>query len=222
MIYITGDTHGELKKLYYLNASFEDIIIITGDFGFIWNDLPRNIYLLKKIAKYPFTVAFVDGNHENFRELLNYPEEQWNNGKIGRISSNVIHLKRGQVFTIEGKTIFTMGGGISIDKEHRIKDISWWKEEELSARDIEEGFSNLDKVNWIVDYVITHELPNKIMQQVHSSFGEKIRVRKILDEFDEKLSFKIWYSGHYHNDVLLSKKYQILYNKILLLGEIIS
>ena len=39
----------------------------------------------------------------------------WDVGKVQRIRPSVIHLMRGQVYEIEGKTFFTMGGGSSHD-----------------------------------------------------------------------------------------------------------
>ena len=68
---------------------------------------------LKKLSSLPFTIAFVDGCHENFDLLEQYPIEEWNGGKIHRISENIVHMMRGQVFYIQGKKIFTFGGGIS-------------------------------------------------------------------------------------------------------------
>lgn len=62
---------------------------------------------------------------------------------------------RGQVFTIESKTIFTFGGGTSIDKKTRKEHISWWKEEIPTDEEQAEGKNNLLKYNNTVDYIIT-------------------------------------------------------------------
>ena len=59
----------------------------------------------------------MDGNHENFDILYKYPVEKWNDGKIHRITPNIVHLMRGEIYSIEGKTIFTFGGGTTVDKE---------------------------------------------------------------------------------------------------------
>lgn len=40
-------------------------------------------------------LLFVSGNHENFDLLAEYPQEDWNGGKVQRIHSHVIHLLRG-------------------------------------------------------------------------------------------------------------------------------
>lgn len=39
----------------------------------------------------------------------------WNGGKVHKIKSSIIHLMRGQVFSIAGKKIFTFGGAQSHD-----------------------------------------------------------------------------------------------------------
>ena len=41
--------------------------------------------------------------------LEEYPIEVWNGGKVRQIvKDKVLHLERGQVFTIENKTFFTI------------------------------------------------------------------------------------------------------------------
>ena len=132
MIYITGDTHGRhdfVKLLYFADAHPEltkkDYVIIAGDFGGVWSERGLET-TLSMYAHLPFTTLFVDGNHENFDMLGSYPVEIWNGGKVHKISQDIIHLMRGQVFEIEGKTFFTFGGATSIDKYLRIEGISWW------------------------------------------------------------------------------------------------
>jgi 8-oxo-dGTP pyrophosphatase MutT (NUDIX family) len=108
MIFITGDTHGryDIRKLNSKSFSMgkqltkEDYVIIAGDFGFIWFGNREDDYWIKWFNKKPFTTLFVDGNHENFELLNSYPVEKWNGGKVHRISNSVIHLMRGQVYTI--------------------------------------------------------------------------------------------------------------------------
>lgn len=152
MILITGDTHGTIdyNKVFLLNQkkilSEKDYLIITGDFGGVWNSRTLEADL-SYYEKLPFTILFVDGNHENFDLLNSYPVEIWNGGKIHKIKENIIHLMRGQIFTIENKTIFTFGGGTSIDKYRRIEGVSWWKEEIPSREELAEAMTNLAKYN---------------------------------------------------------------------------
>ena len=136
MIFITGDTHGDVNflKLKELAKSRKesnkpaltksDYVIICGDFGGVWNKGRFN-QDLQAFKRLPFTVLFVDGNHENFDILDALPVEIWKGGKVHRVVDNVIHLMRGQVFTIESKTFFTFGGAESIDKDTRAEGESW-------------------------------------------------------------------------------------------------
>ena len=108
----------------------------------------------------PFTILFIDGNHENFEPLNSYPVEVWNGGKVHRISYSIIHLMRGQVFMIESKSFFTFGGALSFDKGRRIEGKSWWKEEMPTPEDYKEALINLATVNYDVDYIVSHDCPN--------------------------------------------------------------
>ena len=124
MIYITGDCHSDFTRFSTENfpeqreMTKDDYVIICGDFGGVWmryEESEKEKWWMDWLEDKPFTTLFVDGNHENFDRLYSYPVEEWNGGKIHRIRPSVIHLMRGQVFTIEGKKIFTFGGAKSHD-----------------------------------------------------------------------------------------------------------
>ncbi len=223
MILITGDTHGTIdyNKIKIINnaniLSKDDYLIIAGDFGglFFEKELEKQ---LSYYTKLPFMVLFVDGNHENFDLINSYPVSIWNGGKVHIIKDNIIHLMRGQIFTIEGKTIFTFGGGTSIDKMFRKEHVSWWKEEIPSEEEVEEGINNLKKYNNNVDYVITHSIDSNTLNDPRLFFeGRKCEVFEdnlILDKFENIIEYKHWYFGHYHKDVKINDKKTALYNTI--------
>ena len=60
-------------------------------------------YWLDWLDNKNFTTLFVDGNHENFTRLYNYPVEEWHGGKVHKIRDSVIHLMRGEIFDIDNK-----------------------------------------------------------------------------------------------------------------------
>ena len=66
---------------------------------------------------------------ETRRVNESYPEEEYAGGRVHRIGTNLRHLMRGELFTIEGKKIFAFGGGESIEKEDRVKAGKWWERE---------------------------------------------------------------------------------------------
>lgn len=82
MIYITGDTHGEIdrfSKLYLpdeQNWNNEDYLIICGDFGFIFDNGAVENWQLDELEKKPYTILWIDGNHENFKAIDEYPVEE--------------------------------------------------------------------------------------------------------------------------------------------------
>lgn len=235
MIYGTGDTHGsiDIEKLNVKNfpeqrnMTKSDYLFIAGDFGHIWYPEEHKRYKDNKhwLDKYfretkKFTTLFVDGNHENFELLNSYPVEVWNGGKIHRINDSVIHLMRGQVFNIDGTTFFTFGGARSIDKLHRVPGVSWWAEEEPSMAEMQEGFNNLDKVGWNVDYVITHTCSKKnhnyIMKNIMSLYDDGVyeTLNSYFDAIEAKLTYKKWYFGHYHGDFNLNDKTEMLFQRV--------
>lgn len=230
MFYITGDTHGmtDWEKLNTTNfpeqkymSDYYDFLIIVGDFGGIWDGAEQDRYILKAYNQRPFTTLFIDGNHENHDLLDQFPVEEWNCGKVHKISDRVIHLMRGQVYNIFGTTFFTMGGAESTDKEYRKDGESWWAREMPSDEEYEEALRNLEKVNFEVDIVLTHCAPEgyigKNMSAVYSSDISRLlannmagvvdrsgnRLTKFFDSLitEHGLKFKHWYFGHYHRDL---------------------
>lgn len=226
MIYVTGDTHGRID-IGKLNTKHfpegksltrDDYVIICGDFGLIWNNDNEDKYWQKWLNDKPWTTIFCDGNHENHHLIAEYPEEIWNGGKIHRISENIIHLMRGQVYTIDGQKFFVMGGAMSIDKYARVENISWWAEEVPSYQECEEGFKNLEANNWTVDYIITHTGPEDILK---IGVGNIVPdpTSRYLNAIMHNVTFKHWYFGHMHIDKTIANKYSFLYYKIIPLGE---
>lgn len=224
MIYVTGDTHG-LQDYYKLHIfagehpelTKDDYVIIAGDFGAVW-DSKTLAADLKPYAELPFTVLFVDGNHENFDLLETFPVEEWHGGKVHKIKPDIIHLMRGQVFEIEGKTIFTFGGATSIDKFMRREGLSWWKQELPTYEELDEGIANLKKHNNKIDYIITHSCSERALMypQIRNSATLKLSCpeSQMLSYIEETAEFKHWYFGHFHIDAELSDKYTVLYHDI--------
>ena len=221
MIYITGDTHGsiDIGKLSSRNFPIgrsltkDDYLIICGDFGLVWDGDAEERYLRGWLASKPWTTLFVDGNHENFDMLIEFPERDMFWDKVGVICDGVYHLKRGRVYTINGKKFFTIGGATSHDQGFRREFISWWRQEMPNIKEYNTAIGSLNNVDWNVDYVITHSAPTSVMKMLCSDYATD-RLTNFLQEVSEKLSFTRWYFGHYHVDIEVSKKYHALYNAI--------
>jgi DNA repair exonuclease SbcCD nuclease subunit len=227
MIIITGDTHMDIDyhKLHrknfdrkiYRNITEEDYLIICGDAGVVWDDSNRNKRFINYLSNKKWTTLFVDGNHENHEALENLPVEIWNGGKIHRINDKIIHLMRGQVFTIEGLKFFTMGGANSVDKAYRTEGIDWWRREIPSYAECEEALNNLEKHNWTVDYILTHTLPQSILEEL-IPFYDKDPTSIFLEEVKQRTKYKHWYFGHIHEDMKIDDKHMALFNNRVFLN----
>lgn len=226
-IFITGDLHGDVDISKLNTTSFteqkeltrDDYLIIAGDFGLVWNMNKSDQFWLKWLDKKPWTTLFIDGNHENFDLLDAYPVEIWNGGKTHRIKENIIHLMRGQMFTLHGKKFFTFGGASSIDKEHRTEGKSWWPQEIPTAAQFEEGLATLDKHNWEVDYILTHTCSKNTLLYMKEKYGFMLKptdaVNDYLDIVEEKLKYKHWFFGHFHDNINLPNRQLMIYDQIL-------
>ena len=213
MIYITGDCHGDYTKIFNLKNKLNknDYIIVTGDFGY-WDKSQDKIY--NKMEKLPFTILFVDGNHENFNLLNELPIKKWNTGYVHYIRKNIIHLMRGHIYTIENKTFFTFGGAHSIDKMYRIEGKSWWKEELPNDWEIQIALDNLELINNKVDYIITHDCSKTILHKINIHFKSNI-VNTFLEMLEQEVDFNKWYFGHHHVNENIDNKHICLYNDII-------
>lgn len=249
-IYITGDMHGDYRRLakkerrmlpFYMGG--KDYLIVCGDMGLLWNKKDKEFeYNVDWLSKLPFTILFVDGNHEGFTLLNEYPVEIWNGGKVHKISENIYHLLRGQVFEIEGKKIFAFGGAQSHDIQggvldktdpaydimrrdaiikglpYRVLNESWWAEELPAEEEMQEGRDNLEKVGWKVDYVVSHCASTSIQKEIGVRRGmvyEKDILTEYFKELEQKLTYKQWFLGHYHINAYIDTKHTVLYTQII-------
>lgn len=219
MIYITGDTHGE--RAHFLNFRVDpnwtekDYLIVCGDWGFLLRDNDIEHHFLDELEKRPWTFLFVDGNHENFPAIFRYPEEVWNGGKIHRIRKNVIHLMRGQIFTIEGKTFFTFGGAYSIDRNTRILNRSYWEAELPTPEEYHEGIRNLELHGNKVDFVLTHTAPQEMIRRMgYNPDPYEMELSGFLEYVMYQVKHRHWYCGHWHTDRDLTDKFTVLWYDI--------
>lgn len=235
-ILVTGDIHGEHTIRKFSSRQMQrvlgcldrgltkdDYLIIAGDFGLIWDaqESASERYWLDWLNEKPWTTLFVDGNHENHERLNNWPVDYWNGGKVHMITDSVIHLMRGQVFNLQGRKFFTMGGAASHDIIYRVPRLSWWSEEIPSQEERDEAVCNLKKHDWKVDYVITHDAPTHIAEKlIYTPDREPDEFTDWLENIAENLEFNQWFFGHHHQDIELEDgKYQAMYSDIGVIWE---
>ena len=216
MIYVTGDTHAE--RMHFLNYRIDpgwtedDIHIVCGDWGFLLRDNAAEHQFLDLLEQRPCTFCFVDGNHENFPAISRYPEEIWNGGRIHRIRRNVIHLMRGQVFTLQGKKIFTFGGAYSIDRDTRVLNISYWEEELPTPEEYREAVRNLELHGNEVDYILTHTAPREMIRRMgYNPDPHEMELAGFLEYVMYQVKHRHWYCGHWHMDRDLTDSFTALW-----------
>lgn len=105
---------------------------------------------------------FLEGTHDNLDLIAQYPLEEWNGGKVRRISKSVLKLERGSVFTIEGKRLFVFGGGESPEMDLRTADGTWWPHELPTIEEVMLAREELAKYDNQVDCIVTHECSSTV------------------------------------------------------------
>jgi len=213
---ITADLHGSqvqlVRLLTQLPKEGEHIILICGDAGFLFTDLDFEHRFLEELESLEnITIAFVDGNHENFPAIERCPIETWNGGKVHRLCKNMLHLMRGEVFTIGSKSFFAMGGAYSIDRAGRECNVTYWEKELPSEEEMKQALDNLARHNFSVDYIITHTAPKFVYAELGiDPHEEEVPFLDFLNELYFKVDFKHWYCGHHHIDRRFDQKLTIL------------
>ena len=213
MIYATGDTHGNFQRFApehfpeQAGMTKEDYMIICGDFGGVWDGGKKEERNLDWLEDLPFTTLFISGNHENF-DL--------------------------QVFDLQGYAFFAMGGARSHDIENgvlnpkapdfeeqywafrrmgarfRVNHRSWWKQELPSKTEYEEAQRSLERIQYEVDYVITHCAPSSIVDTLGNGGYVHDHLTDFLEEVKERAKFHYWLFGHYHDNKIIDDRFVLL------------
>lgn len=247
MMYVTGDCHADWRKFNKecfpegTNLTRDDYILVLGDFG-IWDNSKREKWWFDWMEEKNFTILFVDGNHENFDILNNFPVSKWKGGNVHFVRKNIIHLMRGQIFDIDGYKFFTFGGANSHDIEdgileiddpnlkskkkslaklnkyrYRINHESWWKEEMPSKEEMILGKDNLFKNNNEINFIVSHDCPSIVLNKLDSCSNDykSDKLNEYFDEIANNNKFDIWLFGHHHENKKIDNKYICLYEQII-------
>ncbi|NOR27541.1 MAG: metallophosphatase [Lutibacter sp.] len=224
-VYITGDIHGsiDIRKLNsdnfpeQKNMTKDDILIILGDFGLIWDvgqSGKEEQYWLDWLNSRNFTVFCILGNHENYDRLNQCPKVGKN---LRKIHDSIFWMENG-IHIIQGKVFFTFGGGTSIDKMFRKENVSWWPEEIPNCNEFERCLEIIETVGQ-VDCVLTHAAPESLLNKIfiNENFKKEAscQVEKYLDIVREKLIFDDWFFGHYHKDKIIDLQTECVYYQII-------
>jgi hypothetical protein len=234
MIYLTGDTHSAVKRFSAKNwpigrtLTKQDYVIILGDFGLLWDGSSFEEYWLNWLDEKPWTTLWLDGNHENFDMIDALPDCEMFGSVVAKVNDSVFRLHRGHVYNIDGNSIFTLGGGLSIDKIYRKEGKSWWPGEAISLTDIQNSWDNLADAGFEVDYMLTHTCPTDVLACYGINtvkYDEFYRAKLvdpasfILQDLAMATQYKHWYHGHLHENMTKMGQFTCLYETIIELGE---
>ena len=230
MIYITGDTHGEPgrfteRRMPGIDSwTKDDVLIVCGDFTFCLEDNAREAWALDQLEKFPFEILFLDGNHENFPKLETFPREERYGGAVNRIRNNVFWLRRGELYTIQGRTFWVFGGAYSLDKAyresyHRLCGVKVWFQEELPTNEeYNRGSDRLKACGFAPDYILTHTAPASVIFRLLRQMPDPhdAELTGYLDWVYEKCRdhIKHWYFGHLHLDEPVTHKVTACYTLV--------
>ncbi|MCR5040572.1 MAG: metallophosphoesterase [Clostridia bacterium] len=220
MVYITGDVHGDEKRLSKRALSFMkegDTLIICGDFGFLWDGSASERRVLKRLGERNYNICFLDGVHENFALFDEYVVSEVFSGRAQRLTGNVIHLLRGEVYEIEGRTYFVMGGG---DPDPELSDGRDEKNNPCSPskQELLRGVNNLEKRSMRVDCILTHSPPSAVKDfLLPQSAGESetSALSSYLAALSTSCEYKKWFFGSLHLDRHISVRQTAVFEDIL-------
>jgi len=219
--FVTGDCHGSLMKIlqfiWRFDLGSESNIVVCGDMGIYWNkdqkDAQASILNYERYCN-GVNLYWIDGNHENF-DIIDTFEKP-----MHKCSEHITYISRGtdMIVDINGKPahMLFLGGADSIDKAWRVEGKSWWPQEQITEK-------NIENIVGEYDYVFTHCCPYSIFNS-HRGFlcqhGGEMRdithvSEQMLEKLKNKITFKHWYFGHYHMNINLTDQFTCLYEDFI-------
>lgn len=181
-----GDVHGKFNEYEKLIRENNNTIQV-GDMGVGFRKWPHGEWHAnppheKMVAS---NSLFIPGNHDN--------------PHVCRRHSQCIQA--GHVMQLDGRTAMFVGGGLSIDKDYRIEDYSWWPEEQLSQADMNRVADIYEKIR--PEMMVTHESPATATERIPHShhYYDHSRTSQFLQSLWNLHKPKIWIHGHHHISV---------------------
>lgn len=215
MIFLTGDIHGDKERFNLIAKSGitkKDVLIICGDFGFVWDGSKAEHKLLKWIGKRKYQIFFVDGCNENHKLLNEYPDVTIFGGKAKKISGNLYMFNRGEIFEIHGKKVFAFGGGDNTlaTQEQMLHGLNL-----PTPHEMQNASENLKLHKDSVDIVVTHDVPTRIKTIINLEDNELSHLHTFLEDICATVNFNTWFFGKYHSNRLIPPCYKMLFDDVI-------
>jgi len=181
MFLLIGDVHGLFENyrniLKKLNPNFS---LQLGDMGvgfpesqeLILNDISGKHYWLR-------------GNHDNPNVSCKHKNYA---GDYGILEGSFI----GRIFN----KLFFVGGAWSIDQNWRTENVSWWRNEQLSQKELCDAINKYKEVE--PEIVCSHDCPTFILNYLHPGRIIPTRTSQALDEMFLSRKPSYWFFAHHH------------------------
>jgi predicted phosphodiesterase len=200
-IRIIGDVHGKLE-LYRELCLAAKYSVCLGEMGFdlrpmidmYLDDLDGDRHII------------VPGNHDNYHMI--------------RAITTFLDTPGYGMFDADFLTnvnAFYVRGAASIDKAFRTEGVSWWSEEELGMRALQDAIDFYSSLK--PDIMVTHTAPDSIVAPHLLRPDQpkyKFRTEQALQVMLENHAPKLWVFGHFH----LTKTFQTAGTTFVALGEL--
>lgn len=231
MIYLTGDTHGDFRRVAAFcdiqNTSITDVLVILGDAGLNYHKPVFAAHVKKQVAELPITLLCIHGNHEARPQTIpSYQEMPWRGGTVlfENEYPSILFAIDGEVYDLDGKQAIVIGGAYSVDKEYRLKrGMNWFADEQPSneiKRRVEQRIAQLGNR---IDIVLSHTCPYRYEpREVFLAMIDQATVdsstEEWLDAIEQSLDYDAWFCGHWHTDKNVDKLH-FLFNSVCTLPD---
>lgn len=219
-VYVVGDVHGDtyydkMKDPALMGLSKDDFVLVCGDFETVRDDEAERAFCIERYEQMPYSVLFVDGNHEEHSLIAQYPEEDWHGGRVNRISEHVRYLQRGYVFELDGMSFLAMGGAKTFAGLREAGLLEGPDAGIPSQEERDRALANLEKRAWRVDFIVSHAAPTSAIANLPQRGNTPTsEFTDWLEGLAQRVSFKAWLFGHYHADCEPAPGMRCLLNQI--------
>ena len=214
MLYAIGDIHGNvdfmIQKLETIprEALLPVYVILLGDAGLNFYLDKRDDRQKEALQSYlnqrkdTMKLLFVRGNHEaRPQNICSYDQKKMFGGRVLVEDKypDLIFLKDGELYQIEGENFMVLGGGYSVDYFKRLMHRwSFFVDEELSELEFGKIIESKGMEGRKV-HVLSHMVCEAYSPAYYES-GRIPRTEYYLQKFFEQYKAQIidWWCGHYH------------------------
>lgn len=227
MIYLTGDTHGNFKRIKRFceenHTNVDDILIVLGDNGVNFTGGARDKWLKTSLANYPITFFLIRGNHDRRPSSLKTISKvsKFGNECYTEEYSNIYYGIDGKQYLFDEKKCLVIGGAYSVDKFYRLEYCpdAWFANEQLSEVEMKKIIDDVSGKKY--DFVLTHTAPEQMIP--YESLPMRLTgIDKSMEYFFDKLhgniTYKKWYCGHFHIEKVVGNM-EFMFENIKRLGE---